>query len=61
MNPLNTAQKILESFGGTGVIMASGWYVDRTTQPKPRSKNKVSYGKTLMSVFDIKRKELKQG
>jgi len=59
MKQLNTAQQLLQSLGGVGEIMASGWYVDRTTQPKKRQKNKVHYGNTLMSVFDIKRKELK--
>jgi hypothetical protein len=60
MKQLNTAQQLLQSFGGVGEIMASGWYVDRTTQPKPlRKKDKTYYGNTLMAFFDQKRKDAK--
>lgn len=60
MNQLNTAQRLLVSLGGIGEIMASGWYADRTTQPKPRRKqDKSYYGATLMAHFDQKRKDAK--
>lgn len=61
MQSLNTAQKLLQSLGGVGHIMAIGYYVDRTTMPKnqrDRKENgkrikKVSYGASIMAQFDI--------
>ena len=57
----NAAHQVLNQIGGHPLVMMMlGYYVDHTTMPKKLAKadrKKVHYGNTLMSHFDIKRKE----